>query len=537
MAWASLSLSNGRFTSSLQGATTVGGSNRAGSVFPDARRRQRRNRVTPWLASGCIFLALAQPLVFAQQTTNDVVLGSNEQIFCILAALNASGYDTGAGMDTGDDSRAEVRAYLARKDAPVVAQLKKFYIDHRYGDNPGEDLGQFVSLGLLLGPPPDFKLTVDPSDLPPDARDVYSILPLVRTFYQQADLEYLWARVQPRFEAAMARYSAPVRNEIIQTDAYLRSPSGAYLGRTYAIYLDLLGAPEQVQARVYGENYYLVVTPSKQLKLKEIRHQYLHFLLDPLAVKYAEEIHQKSALQAIARKAPELSSDFRDDFPLLVTECMIRATELRMDNAPKAQTEKSVNDYLASGLILVPYFYSVLADYEKQDTSFSIYYRTMIQGIDLDKEQARLATVKFATAPAAAPQVAKAPESAEQRLVEQGDNDIYDQRYLDARAAFSQVLQTINPKNERALFGMAVVASNTRKPDLAVEYFQKTLESAHDLRLVTWSHIYLGRLDDLEGKRKEALDQYRAASLTAGHYPDALRAVQAGLAQPFGQKQ
>lgn len=503
-----------------------------------AGARRGHNRRAQWLVIGCaiLILSLAPPGIRAQQTANNVILESSEQIFCLLAAINAAGYDTGLDINSGDDTRDEVRAYLARKNASVVPQLRKFYLDHRYADDAGADLGQYVSLGLLLGPPPDFNLTVNPADLPPDARDIYGVLPLIKTFYEQADLEYLWARLQPRYQAAIARYSEPVRNEIVQTDAYLRSPSGAYLGRTYAIDMCLLGAPEQVQGRIYRENYYLVVTPSLKPKLKEVRYQYLHFLLDPLAVKYAAEIQAKSPLQAIARKAPELSSDFREDFPLLLTECLIRAIELRMDKTPKAQADKSVHDFTASGLILIPYFYSALADYERQDASLSVFYKNLVLGINLNQEQQRLAAVKFATQPAAAPKVAKKPETEEQRLVDQGDNDIYEQRYADARTAFAQVLEKINPKNEQALFGMAVVASNTRKPDLAEEYFQKTLETAHDLRLVTWSHIYLGRLGDLEGKRKEALSQYQAATLTAGKFPDAERAVQSGLAQPFGSK-
>jgi hypothetical protein len=60
------------------------------------------------------------------------------------------------------------------------------------------------------------------------------------------------------------------------------------------------------------------------------------------------------------------------------------------------------------------------------------------------------------------------------------------------------------------------------------------VEAAQDVRIVTWSHIYLGRLYDLKGERTPALEQYRAASLTAASYPDALRAVQDGMQRPFG---
>jgi hypothetical protein len=79
-----------------------------------------------------------------------------------------------------------------------------------------------------------------------------------------------------------------------------------------------------------------------------------------------------------------------------------------------------------------------------------------------------------------------------------------------------------------------VVYANLRKPDLAQDYFQKALTVAHDLRIVTWSHIYLGRIDDLNGKRDDALVQYHAALMTAAAFPMAFRAAQSGMDSPYG---
>jgi tetratricopeptide (TPR) repeat protein len=476
-------------------------------------------------------LGVSSPAL-AQQASN-VSLEANEQLFSVLAALNAAGYDSGLGVDTGERTREQVRAELAKQKYPVVADLRKFYAAHQIADDPGADLGQYLSLALLLGPPPDFKPSVAPQDLPPDAKSVAGLIPLLKRFYEQADLLELWARIQPRYQAEIARYSDPVRRSVTLSDVYLRFPSGTYLGRNYNIDISLLAAPNQVQARIYGSNYYLVVTPSKELKLAEIRHQYLHFLLDALALKYAAEIQQKSALAAVARSAPALAADFKEDFPLLVTECLIRAVELRMDKRPKAEAAKTVQEMAAAGLILVPYFYEALADYEQQESSMNVYYKQLILGIDPGDETKRLASVNFAPPPKPAE---KAPAlSAEEQLIGQADNLIYQAKYNEAKAAFQGVLEK-DPGNARALYGMAVVASNTRKPDLAEEYFQKTLDVARDLRLVTWSHVYLGRLYDLRGKREQALEQYRAASVTAGAYPDALRAVQNGMQRPFGSK-
>lgn len=480
---------------------------------------------------GILLLALTLVPLSSWAQQGKVVVQSSEQLFCVLAALNDAGYDAGAGIDTGSRTREALRADLAGKQIPVLPEIRKFYEAHKIAGHPGHNLGQYISLALLLGPPPDFNFTVALTDLPPDARNVAGLVPLLRTFYKQADLADLWARASVDSQTAIERYSPPVRRAIELTDAYLRFPAGAYLGRTYTIYLDLLGAPNQVQGRIYGSHYYLVITPSKKLRIHDIRYYYLHFLLDPLAVKYAPEIHQAIALEAMARKAPELRSDFKNDFTLLVTECLIRAIEIRMDQVPAAQAMKQVQQLTASGFILVPYFYNSLLQYEKQDASMTVYYQQMIEGIKPSKVMGDLAGVRFSKP---APQAAPAPELSEtEQLLDQGDNDIYAGKYEDAEVAFQRVLKR-NPHSERALFGMAVAASNMRKPDIARKYFEETLSVAHNLRIVTWSHIYLGRLDDVNGDRKKALAQYRAASLTAGAYPEAVRAVQTGLREPFG---
>lgn len=494
----------------------------------------RRGNLFTRVCRGAVTLLLAVLLLPlpSQAQQGKVLVEPNEQLFCVLAAINDAGYNAGVGMGTESKAREAVRADLASRKIPVISDIRKFYQAHRVSD-PGRNLGQYISLALLLGPPPDFKFTVAEADLPPDAKNVAGLVPLLKLFYKQADMVDLWARARVDFSTAIERYSSPVRRSIELTDAYLRFPAGSYLGRTYTIYLDLLGAPNQVQARIYGSNYYLVITPSKKLRIHDIRHMYLHFLLDPLAVKYGPEIHQASALDALARKAPALGNDFKEDFSLLVTECLVRAVELRMDKVPAPEATKKIQQMTSTGFILVPYFYDALQQFEKQDTSMTGYYEQMIKGINPAEEALRLGKVKFTKPPKPAVTSEASDLTAKVRQLDQGDNDIYSGNYDAAKMVFQQVL-TKDPKSERALFGLAVVASSTGKPDIARKYFEEALNVANNLRIVTWSHIYLGRLDDVNGNRNKALAQYRAASLTAGRYPEALRAVQKGLKVPFG---
>ncbi len=489
-------------------------------------------RTCGYLAAALLVLVML-PSPAPAQSGGNVLLEPNEQIFCVLAALNAAGYDT--GVRGSGEARRVVREYLEAQNAPILPELKKFYATHHVQKDPSRELGQYISLALLVGEPPSFRLTVKEDELPPDARDVVGFLPLLRTYYQQANMLYIWSKVQKEYEAAVGQYTEAVRQNFVLTEAYLRFPSGGYLGRTYAIYIDLMGEPEQVHARIYGLNYFLVITPSQEPKLDEIRFQYLHFLLDPLAAKYAYDINQKgNYLASYARQAPLLGLDFKEDFGLLATECLIRAAELRMAKTPAADAQKKLDDMTAQGLILVHYFYEALAAFENQQAGMPSYYKTMIDAIDPKVEERRLFPVQFAKTPPAAVIKAAPPLSEQDRLLEQGDNQFFQGKYLEAKISYHTVLEKDDPNSERAIYGMAVVYANLRKPDLAQDYFQRALATAHDLRIITWSHIYLGRLADLNGKRDAALEQYHAALLTAAAYPMALRAAQSGLETPYG---
>lgn len=488
-------------------------------------------RIEVKIAAALLTCVLFAPAAPAQQ--GKVVLEANEPLFAILAARLAAGFDQ-ADAEPGRAVREELRSALALKNPEVLPDLRKFFEARQIADDPAADLGQYISLALLLEAPPEFRPRIPEKSLPPDTRRLVELIPLLQKFYRQADLLELWARFQPHHQQEIARYSDPVRRLIERSDAYLGFPGGAYLGRTYTIWLSLLGAPEQVHARIYGTDYSLVITPSREPRLNEIRHQYLHFLLDPLAVRYGAEMNRKADLRVVIRTAPQLSSDFKEDFPLFVTECLIRAAELRMDKRPKEESEKAVDELNAAGFVLVPYFFTALANYEKQEAGLGVVFREMVEKIDTSAEMDRLKGFEFAPKPQTAASPALPALSEEERRLIEAENFIAEGKYAEARAVFQAVLEGLNPQSERALFGLAIVASNTRKPDTAERYFRRTLEVARDLRIVSWAHIYLGRIYDLKGRREQALDEYRIASLTAGSFPDALRAAQDGLQRPFG---
>jgi hypothetical protein len=486
----------------------------------------------------CVALLGLVARVCPAQSQPNVTLDSNEALFTVLTAMNACGYDS--ELSVSDPLRAQIRAEAAKTvEASASAKesmqvLCQFYADHQQKD-PARTLAQYVSLALCLGGPPEFSLKVKESDLPPDASFVSGLVPLLPKFYQVAGLHAIWARHQSAYSALIVAYHEPLSKVLFDAEVYLKLVSAGYLGRTFAVYLDPMAAPGQANARNYGTDYYVVISPGtgSGLKMDQIRHTYLHYLLDPLALKYPLAVgHLRPLLESV--KSAPMDDSFKTDSSLLATECLIRAIEARTTGSsktPETQRQQLVEQSVEQGFILTPYFYEALVKFEKTPIGLRTAYGDFISGIDVHKEQKNAAQVKFASTAdqellhLSRPQEIKLLVVAQQRL-----------STGDAEGARKLAQQALDEKREdpgRALFILAQVATMNRDMEGARSYFEKALTAAHEPKVVAWSHVYLGRIYDLQEDRAAALDQYRAALSAGETLPEAKAAAQRGLEQPY----
>jgi tetratricopeptide (TPR) repeat protein len=83
---------------------------------------------------------------------------------------------------------------------------------------------------------------------------------------------------------------------------------------------------------------------------------------------------------------------------------------------------------------------------------------------------------------------------------------------------------------------MARVDLLTGHPDAAIDDFQKTLAMSKEQRLLSWSHIYLGRMLDLECKRDEALAEYKEALAVRDGQLDTRLAAERGIKSAYVQR-
>jgi hypothetical protein len=478
-------------------------------------------------------LGLAQ--LCLAETAPKVALDSNEALFTVLTAINTCGYDS--ELSVSEPLRANIRAEVTKNLAasPDATQiLCQFYLDHQPAD-PARTLAQYVSLALYLEAPPALTLKVKEADLPPDASYVSGFVPLIQKFYGDAGLHAIWLRHQPAYSALTQSYHEPLAKVLFDTEVYLKLPSAGYLGRTFTVFLDPMGAPGQANARDYGTDYYVVISPGtgSELKMDQIRHTYLHYLLDPLALKYPVALSRVGPLLASVKNAP-MDESFKTDISLLATECLIRAIEARTTGSsktPEAQRQQLVEQSVEQGFVLTPYFYEALAKFEKGPAGLRVAYSDLINGIDLRKEQKNAAQVKFASQ--ADPELLHLSRPAEGKLLVAAEQRLSSG---DPEAAKKLAQQALDEKREdpgRALFILAQVATMSRDMPGARSYFEQALNVAHEPKVVAWSHIYLGRIYDLQEDREAALGQYRAALTAGGSLPEAKAAAERGIQQPY----
>lgn len=465
------------------------------------------------------------------QGTPEVTLDVSPQLFSLLYAARAGGVvpaPTGAAMNP---ATARVEASLRQLPPDVVAPLREFFQEPEVR---ATDLSAYISLGLVTGPPPKFEVVVAEDHIPPDAWPLRTFLPRLRDFYQQASLAELWQQVRPFYEEAVAEKQLKVSELLLGTRGYLRLIEASYPSRTYEVLQEWLVPPALTNARNYGEKYYLVIHPQHNDFLAAVRHQYLHFMLDPVVLKYADAIQPLARLQFIVERAPRLPKAFQQDTVLLATECLIRAIEMRLQKLDETAVGARLEAEERDGFIFVRHFYRSLEGFEQSEPSIRFYFPELLNGYDVQKETERLASVEFAPPPVAPP-----PPGRQQRaeaLLAEAESLLTTGDYAGARASLEQVLSDFDPDHSRALYGLALLASLEKDPDRAKFYFERTLEVAHEDRILGWTHVYLGRIYDLEGNRQQALRHYRAALDLNTRLAKMEDAAQHGLERPFGQE-
>ena len=91
-------------------------------------------------------------------------------------------------------------------------------------------------------------------------------------------------------------------------------------------------APSATNARIYGDDFIVAVSPAAQppahVPMELIRHTYLHYEIEPLVYARSAAMDRLLPLLKPVQTAP-MEFNYKSDIVALLTECLIKAVEAR----------------------------------------------------------------------------------------------------------------------------------------------------------------------------------------------------------------
>jgi tetratricopeptide (TPR) repeat protein len=501
-----------------------------------------------------------------------ISLVSLEPVFIMASALNACGYDE--GLDESSPIRKKVRdeinAALAKsEDARNKRDRLCLYVAQHRMTGSERDVSQYISLALYLTPPPQIETSVELPEMPPDSTQVVEIVPMLSEFAAAVDLHGIWLAVHRTYDEEADQLHDPLSKMIVSTNLYLKLPASTYEGRRFIVVIEPMLSPHAVNARVYGTDYVVVVSPvNGQIRMNDVRHTYLHYVIEPLLYARANAVDRAGPILKEVRDAP-LEFIYRSDAVPLTIESLIKAIEARtMDTGvpeykipanadrqdlPRMEHERQVYQQkvdvirlatvrhdMTQGFVLTQYFYEQLIQFEKDPAGLRDSIGEMVYTMDVDQQVHRARQIEFDkqadgdVLTRSKPRKLTGLDLAEARLAE-GDVATATKLASQALKGNDDSIASI-ADDARADFILARAAALTGHPEDAVSDFQKTIATSRDPRLLAWSHIYLGRMLDLECKRDEALTEYKQALAARDGQQDTRLAAERGVKAAYAVK-
>src|ERR1700733_11192772 len=351
----------------------------------------------------------------------------SEPVFIMSAALNTCGYDEGL-EESGPirkHLRDEINQALAQsEDARTKRDALCLYIAQHRMTGSERDISQYISLALYLTPPPELEVTADLTEMPPDSTQVVEVLPALRAFAAAVDLHGIWLISHHAYDEEIDKLHDPISQMIVNVNLYLKMPASTYDGRRFIVVVEPQLSPAVVNARIYGTDYVVVVSPvDGKIPMAAVRHTYLHYIIDPLLFARSNAIDRTQPILEEIHDAP-LAFRYRSDTVPLTIECLIKAieahimdtgvpiykipTDVDRSELPKYEHERqlsldkaeavrvaAVQHDMSQGFVLTQYFYEQMTAFEKDPASLKDDIGEMVYSMDVDQQVHRARNTVF----------------------------------------------------------------------------------------------------------------------------------------------
>jgi tetratricopeptide (TPR) repeat protein len=343
---------------------------------------------------------------------------------------------------------------------------------------------------------------------------------------------------------------------------------------------DILNQKEDLLARRIGDDYIVIVGPSRAANADAARQALIRFVIDPMVERHLKaSLEYKDQISKQVASVPTAARQYANSVYLVIRESLAQATEarLRRINAIATRGTYSEDDavfdlaqaYLR-GAVLSFHFYESLIGLEKVGIGMEDFFDHMVANAKFEREAGRAKEFEPVVARVSARRskssrtnsgegaAAEAVIGPMAARILRSDDLIREKRFAEARSLLDEVL-AIEPNNARALYGMAQVVTQTPSAaeldskadendkiqmqhdrlERAIKLYRRAIENASkdsERWLIQWSHVFLGRIFDFQEFRADALAEYEKA-IDMGAFPNgAYKEALEGKQRPYGQK-
>jgi tetratricopeptide (TPR) repeat protein len=555
------------------------------------------------------------------------------RMFIMMAMINVAGFDYETSGQEISPARAEIRKDLSGISPQLKEKLSAFYKAHRRaGVDEATDAARYAALSLLMTQPPGFTIYSSREQaLPEDLEQLLTtekndseptLVKLVREFYLTSGIKNLLPKYTTVARTYATAYRTPVGSLIYQTleyfhtnpetiinmrplvvttgdsDAKSKKSSQTVVARNRSRQVfvipdpleamntsfargDILNLKEDLLTRRIGDDYIVIIGPSRTVNTDAVRQALIRFVIDPIVERHLKtSLDYKEQILKLAASAPAAAKQVGSSVYLIIRESLAQAAESRLrrissaTGGPAYSEDDAVYDLAQAylrGAVLSFQFYESLKGLEQVGISIETVFDDMVATTKFDREAARPKEFEPVVARVSAARRAKAskPETADAdpddasvnslaKKILLSDDLIRQKKFAEARTVLESAL-AIAPNNARALYGMAQAISQTPSPaeldpnvdendkiqaqhdrlEQSIKLYRKAIEQASrdsEMWLVQWSHVLLGRIYDFQEFRADAIAEYEAA-IKLGDVPHgALKEANEGKQRPYGQK-
>lgn len=450
--------------------------------------------------SAAMLVVLLQPASRSPQPLDSIVniaFVPDIRVFTTMAAINMAGFNLESPGYTMHPLRVELRRRLAAMPEDLKSRLKRFYQARRVELDEQAQHTKYLSFALAVGPPPQFEPSMKAAELPREVADLLGFEALLVDFYHRAGVQTIWPEYRAAYLREMESYKPLLRRTVLEALSYMRTPARLVLDRQIIFIPDLLGPFNVTNARIVGGSYYLIIGPAGRPEDNQmgLRHEYLHFIIDPLVEKYAAQIMKKQSLLKVVGQQPALQKQFRNDLTLVFAESLINAVSFRIAGLEPQQVERRLVEHYSQGLILEPALYDLLSRFEGQTASLPEWFEILVSSIDLkfeEQERPRLMASLKEGLPTTARPPAQPPDRSLNDKVSQA-SALMEQRNWDKAEELLRSVIEADAGHAGAWFGLGQVATKKGELQAALLAYRKVLDlPGVDPRRRAWAHVWAG---------------------------------------------